>query len=78
MTLDADSIDTDIPVTVQQWLEVYECYSRAADSDLDKLEQELDALEVTMTQDERVQARNLAGNICKRIENEDSEGFRSN
>jgi hypothetical protein len=37
----------------------------------DRLEQELDALELAMTPEQRVMARNLGATIAKRIENED-------
>jgi hypothetical protein len=63
--------EDDIPVAVQQWLETYSCYSKAAEGDLDRLEQELDALELAMTPEQRVMARNLGATIAKRIENED-------
>lgn len=67
--------EEDLPVTVQQWLELYGAYASAPEGDLDRMEQELDSLELAMTPDERALARNMAGRLCKRIENEDKEGF---
>jgi hypothetical protein len=66
-----DDDDDDLPVVVQQWLETYNAYSTAADGDLDRIEKELDALEFAMTPEQRVVARDLGGQIAKRIERED-------